>query len=391
MNVEQLTAVLHEVPGPATAARIDPWDLMARAGRRRTRRRAGLTACALAGAALVLPQLVSRDGSQLLVPAGPGLDQATLAELTVDGQLPLACGGAARLEALTAQPGAEKADTPEARGLRDVIAHDPTGGMSPQSSGGWVLIRRSGSTVTWGQRERAIGIGATLTLQRRGDRYVFAGSGGCGPVAYPDGSSAEPFGPYVDLGLSLQLSYMGDTCDPRLPRVVVRESESTVDVLLLRRPPPKLPGPCAGAGRAGSVDAPLSRPLAGRQVRNLGYVPARPVLSAADEAVDRARTGADQAVVDQLCRQEGTRRGLSVSAAYLSDVASVKAAVPATRVAWRALADDAVAADCYLRHPGRSISSVVAAPGVPSEVRVARHTGSLLDRVPEVGGRPFRN
>lgn len=62
--------------------------------------------------------------------------------LTVDGMEPRACGGAADMSALTAEVGAETADSPEATALRD-ITRTGIAGMSFPPADGWVVLARS--------------------------------------------------------------------------------------------------------------------------------------------------------------------------------------------------------------------------------------------------------
>lgn len=234
---------------------------------------AAVAAVALSGSSA--PGAVSRLSAA--GPAGGGrIDPAEVAERTVDGLPPLACAGQGPLEALAADPGAELLDTPEAAGLRDVIATDPTQGMSPQTPHNWVLLGRKGDVVSFGQRSGVIGIGATVSVERHGDRYTFAGSGGCGPVGYADGRAPLGLGPYADRGGHLRFSYTGGACDaPQGPRVVVHESSQRVDVLAFQPREVLAPGTvCLGVGLLKTLDVPIAQPLAGRQVRDLAFLPA---------------------------------------------------------------------------------------------------------------------
>ena len=233
-----------------------------------------------AGAAVTLAGSSAPGPASLLSAAGTTdgerIDPAEVAERTVDGMPPLACGGQGPIESLAAEPGAELLDTPEAAGLRDVIATDPTGGMSPQTPHDWVLLGRKDDVVFFGQRSGVIGIGATVGVQRHGDRYTFAGSGGCGPVGYADGRAPVVLGPFEDRGAHLRITYTGGACDaPQGPRVVVHESSQRVDVLAFQPPEVLEPGTgCVGVGIFRTLDVPIAQPLAGRQVRDLAYLPA---------------------------------------------------------------------------------------------------------------------
>lgn len=211
--------------------------------------------------------------------AGPGVDPAVVAELTVDGMQPLACGFAP-IDVVAAEPGVENADTAESRALREVIASTERS-MSPQDGRDWVEMWRGENLVEYGRRTGVVGISSVLGVEKGPDGYTFGGSFGCGPVGYRDGRAADRAEVYVDRGGSLEVPYDGGSCDTRPDEVRVHETDEYVDLLLLR-PPPLLEG-CVGVGMGRSVIAVLARPVAGRTVRNVGYVPAQVMLRDAEE------------------------------------------------------------------------------------------------------------
>jgi hypothetical protein len=387
MTDEDLTAALRALPVPELL--VDPTRI-AEVGRRRRRHRRAAAGGAVAALSAFASVIVLATGPgappQVLVPAGPGLDQASIDERTVDGLPALACGGLAALSALTATPGAETADTPEARGLRKVITDDPSGGASTQTPHGWVLLQRNGDQVTYGQRQGRVGLGAIVTVQRRDDRYVFGSSGGCGPVGYADGRTGMPLDTWSDRGDHLVINYGGDSCDLRHPSVHVHETAASVDVLVVTPKPLQRTSACGGVGLSAHLDVPLLRPVGGRLVRNIAYLPAVELLSTKQDAAQRRADQTAHDTVTQLCAGLGGR----VDAAYVSDVASVRNAVPTTRQPWAHLTGDTVAADCWIRNPDASRRAVVAAAGVPSVTRTRRSTAGLLDRVPETAGRRYR-
>lgn len=202
-----------------------------------------------------------------------GIDPDLVAAMTIDGMAPRACGGLAPLEVLAARPGAENADTAQARALRAVIAHDPTAGQSPQRPTGWVLLREnSAGQVTFGQRTGQVGIGATVDLQRHASEYAWAGSGGCGPVAYPDGRAAVRADSYTSHSQKMQVHYSGGGCSSSPVSLTVRETPDFVDVLLVQ---PAAQGNtwCAGEATMETATASLQQPLGTRKVRDLSNLP----------------------------------------------------------------------------------------------------------------------
>jgi len=285
MTDQDLSIALRALTVPMLS--VDPADIEAVGRRRRRHRRAAAGAAALSVTAVVI-LLSGGPGSrhQVLNAAAPGLDQASVDERAVDGLPALACGGLAPLSALAARPGAETANTPEARGLRQVI-DDPTGGQSPQRPHDWVLLQRQGDRVTFGQRQGPVGVGTTVTLQRNGDRYVFSGSSGCGPVGYADGRSGMYLGTWTDRGDHLVIDYIGGSCDPGPPSVHVHERASSVDVLVLTPKPQRPATACSGVGTFEHVDVALREPLGGRVVRNIAYLPAKTLNSTEPDAGQR--------------------------------------------------------------------------------------------------------
>lgn len=308
MNDEELAALLHSLGPRAGEVRpeaVDPVVIVRSGRRRRAGRFAAITAAvAVVAVAIAVPvtTLGSRPTPRAVVTVGvPGIPTAD--ELTVDGMPPLACGGVAPLSVLTASGDAETANTPEAAGLRDIIAHDGTGGESPQHPGRWVLLAEHDGKAYFGQREGAVGINATVTLQDKAGVWGFYQSGGCGPVGYADGSRTEALDTYTVAGNTLTIRYVGGDpsegdCYSGPLTMHVHEHAATVDVLAVLPTPRPLPHKtaCSLVGYPKYVTVQLAAPLGSRSVRNIGYVPPWTLQS---QAASQAQAAADAAAYTQ--------------------------------------------------------------------------------------------
>ncbi len=282
MDNEDLRERLAALPAPPSIG-IDPGSI-ARAGRRRRRRHRvvggalGSTAVAAAVLTVSLSAALSRSSARLDASLSSPGDPAATSLLVLDGQQPLACG-IASVSALSARGGDEKAGTPEAAALREVFAHDPTRGESPQTADNWVLLARQGDSVTFGQRQGAIGLGDTVTETKAASgRWAMSGSGGCGPLGWADGRAAAVLSSYaVDAaGDSLTLPYDApSSCAAGDPQVRVAETNASVSVLVIPAPP--RPGLCGGGGRDHPITVHLTNPLGARPVLDVGRLPAVPL------------------------------------------------------------------------------------------------------------------
>lgn len=286
MNDDALRARLHELTpksGEIDPTTIEPGAII-RSGHRRRLSRMVATGMAtvIVAAGIAVPVIVTSrmSSTRVSVVSGvPGIPTAS--ELNVDGMPARACGGIAPLSVLTQPGGAENADTPEAASLRNIIAHDPTGGMAPETSHDWVLLAESDGKVTFGQRTGPVGMGAIVTLAEHDGTYTFSQSGGCGPVGYADGSSIQDLEAYSVHGKSLTIRYTGGIypagiCNSGPPTVHVFQHAETVDVLAVL-PPPKPPADgsgCSLVGRTKALTVYLAAPLGHRTLRDIGYVPA---------------------------------------------------------------------------------------------------------------------
>lgn len=279
--------------------------------------------------------------------------------LTVDGREPAACGVAANLSVLTAEPGAEKADTPEAAALREV-ARTGIAGMSFPPANGWVVLARNEDEVTFGHREGEVGIGHVVTVRREGADWTFANSGGCGPFGYDDGRRAAHIDTYKEEPGELLLQWTGGTCDDgSAPHVAVSETDEAISVLLV--PPADSDGACAGVGTSESTPVALESPVAGRRVENVGYLPVRIVPSGEQYVADQQAEGAAYAAAEVLCNRGAAELGSAAAeVVYSIDVATVRRYVQATKQPWGSLPPDAIAGHCYLeRDDGRTWAYVV--------------------------------
>lgn len=205
-------------------------------------------------------------------------------DLVVDGMPPLACGGIASMSTLSAPSGAENDNTPEAAELRVLIKTGIAGGEYQPPATNWTVLARTADTVTFGHREGPIGIGDTITVQRKGAGYTFAGSGGCGPVGYRDGRQAQNIDSYQVVKGGLEIQWLGGEClgetsPPSRPTLKAIETPTTVAVLLVPALGKPLPAGtfCAGVGRIMHATVALQAPLGRRSVSDAGYVPRHPL------------------------------------------------------------------------------------------------------------------
>lgn len=285
--------------------------------------------------------------------------------LTVDGMEPRACG-VAPMSALTAQPGAEDEDSPEAAALREVL-RTGIAGMSFPPQDGYVALDRTPEQVTFGRREGEVGIGAVVTVRRQDGAWGFGGSGGCGPIGWADGRRAAKVDTYTARPGSLVLHWTGGTCDDgAAPVVRVSEDGDVVSVLLV--PPPRSTGDCDDAGTSESTPVALEAPVGDRRVQNVGFLPVRPVPSRAAYEADAAAQAAAYTAAEALCQAAATELGGTVEVVFPTDVAAVRDAVPQTRSSWQPVAGSTTAGHCYLETGEGTTWAAVTAPGVPTVV-----------------------
>ena len=261
---------------------------------------------------------------------------------------PRACGGAADLSALTAEPGAEKADTPEAAALRE-ITRTGIAGMSSPPADGWVILARSGDEVTFGHREGDLGVGHVVAVRRQGSEWTFAGSGGCGPLGYRDGRQATNLTTYVEKPGQLLLSWTGGTCDGGAPpHVAISETDEVVSVLVV--PPKDSGGSCSGVGTSERTPVELLSPVGARRVENVGYLPVQVVPSQEQYEADAEADAREYEVAERLCTEAAASFGQRPAVVYPTDVRTVVAHVPEAARSWSGVATDAAAGHCYLEH-----------------------------------------
>jgi hypothetical protein len=365
---------LRTVKSPGSADRIDPYRIAARGRKQRGRRRALVTSTAIVVVALGVGAVHAATSVR---PQPIGQSDGVSPILTFNGMAPLACGGLAPLSALSAPGGAENANTPEAKALRYGFAHDPTGGESPQTPHGWVLLARRGDQVTFGQREGRVGIGATVNVVRKGNGYIWDGSGGCGPIGYTDGQTAMRMETFDDGNRYLTLRYMGGRCDTRMPALRVRESKTRIDVLVVGPKPIPATQVCADVGVDKTIQVPLLSPRDGRTVYDNSYFPALVLPTTAQARAADAEQNRIDTEADSLCQQEGASRGRPLAASFTTAVATVRADVPSSRQPWASLPGDQLAGYCYLGTVPTDVITVATTRSGPA-VLVNRHYTSRL-------------
>ncbi len=283
-----LKAQLRRLEPPPGMSGPDVTLLAATARRRRDGRRlavfTGVAAVAATIAVVLLPKGAD-DRNEITVRPPTPTPAAASDPRSIDGLVPLACGGAGPLSAMSAAPGAERANTPEAAELRRLITQTIAGGMYRPPKTNWVVVGRTHDTVTFGHREGTVGIGDTIVVKRAGAGYTFATSGGCGSIGYSNGRAAELVYGYRSVGTELTLMWTGGWCGPGAeprPSVKVLETKTTIQVLLVQAlAPPVPPGTfCAGISRNVTTTVSLRAPVGDRKVINIGYIPDLPVIKA---------------------------------------------------------------------------------------------------------------
>lgn len=349
--------------------------VLAAAGRRRRRVRRVLggsaLALAVAGTALVAPVLLPA-GTDTLVPA----DEPALAPLTLDGRQPLACQ-VAPLSTLSEAPGAERADTPQAAALRDIL-RTGIANMSFPPKDGWVVLASTPRRQTFGHRVGPVGVDQSVAVERKGGRWEFANSGFCPPLSF-DGRIAAHLDIYRETGRDLLLPWMGGRCvgDDRRPKndVRVRETDDVVQVLVV----PGLAGAapkgefCAGVGTGEQTTVTLSRSLGDRRVEDAGSYPPRPLLSEQQEQDRRMREAAVDARAGTLCTRAHRALGAKTDIAIPLTAAVVRRALPDLPARFAELPNATPVAQCYLRPPADGVLSVVVADGVSPYVYDRSH------------------
>lgn len=332
-----------------------PAVLVGMSRKRQRRHRAAVAVVVAAVVVAVVPALA-------LVPGRPGPVPVAAEAPRLDGMEALACGKWP-LSTLTGERGAESSRGAEAAGLRTAIATAQAPLQYPKS--GWTLLGRDAAegTVTFGNRRGDVGLQDVLTLKRNdAGAYVFAGSGGCGPLGFKDGRRATRLDTYTVAGRTLTLNWLGGVCgDGSEAEVVVDEQDDTVSVMLV--PPPDGPGSCPQVGRSERTAVQLAAPLGTRNVVDAGYLPTLDLPSEAayeaQIAVDSQRDTAARA----LCGTTAQALGGKPEVSYPETVGHVRDAVSAARSTWAGLSAQGPAAHCYLRQPDGAIWAYVASIG----------------------------
>ncbi len=218
---------------------------------------------------------------------------------------------------------------------------------------------------------------------------VIVRSGGCGPLGYRDGSAAVPMSYYAVRGNEIVLHYEGGSC-PR-GQISLRQQETATQVRVLAvlgPPPPAAAGTaCGGVGLNSTLTAVLLRPLGTRTVVDASRSPSQVVPDEAQNAQDAIDRGNALAMCADLERlTHGQLRAWSIT-----DVATVRADVPASRVAWAKLDGRKLAADCYLTIDDGTTIVVDHTAGLPSIVRDHDYLGTSYPRLPSIPGHPARD
>lgn len=364
-----------DLPSPA---------VLASAGRRRRRGRRALEgaglALAVAGAAVVVPSLLPA-GSDSVVAA----DDPARATLTLDGTQPLACQ-VAPLSALSEAPGAERADTPQAAALRELL-RTGIAGMSFPPKDGWVVLASTPTRQTFGHRVGPVGVDQSVAVELRDGTWGFSNSGGCPPLRFGQREAAR-LDTYRQTGRDLLLPWMGGRCvgEDRQSQNDVRvlETDEVVQVLVVPGREAAAPndGFCAGVGTSEQTTITLSRPLGDRRVEDAGTYPPRPLLSAQQERDRRLRETAKDARAGTLCTRAHRVLGAKTDIAYPLTAAVVRGALPDLPSRFADLPNASPVAQCYLRPPGGGVLSVVIADGIEPYVYDRTHsTSGLFERL----------
>lgn len=296
-------------------------------------------------------------------PPNPSIDLATAPRQ--------ACGGVGPYDLLTATPGAEREDSPEAAALRAYLARP----IETAPADGWIVLTREPGWVLFGRWTRAVGIKETVAFERDEEgRWQFASSGGCDGVIGVGGRAAERVTSYRGEGEDLVLSWDGGTCvgddRPQRADVQVRESPEQVSVLLVPIPRSYSEEICAGLGTQEESHAQLMQPVGDRTVVDAGVV-GEPVVGEQGELrrATEARQDAEafaQRQADAFCAEGAATLGRAPKVAFVSTYHDVHAALPG--LPWEPLPADAGVAQCMVSEPDGSITAAVFRPGYPAFV-----------------------
>ena len=196
------------------------------------------------------------------------------------------CGGVSVPVAMLAAPGGAETGTSKASAaLRAFLANNPWKGMGTVTAKNWLLLSQTSKTLVFGQRTGRIGVGAVVTLTRKGSSFTPTALGGCGPAGLGGDESGEPVEATVQ-GSQLTLRWEnGSNCGTGPARtarvesrVLVQEDAQSVHILLLSKPSPNA-GPlpagqaCAGVGLASAAHVTLETPLGTRTLVDDSRVP----------------------------------------------------------------------------------------------------------------------
>ncbi len=296
-------------------------------------------------------------------PPNPSIDLATAPRQ--------ACGGVGGYDLLTAKPGAEQGDTPEAAALRAYLARP----VETAPADGWIVLAQAPDHVLFGRRTGAAGIKETVAFTRDAEGgWQFASSGGCDGVIGVGGRAAERVTSYREQDGELVLSWDGDTCvgEDRRQRadVQVHESAEQVSVLLVPIPRSYVEGACPGLGTQEESRAQLAQPVGDRTVVDAGVV-GEPVVGEQGELRRElaARSAVEAFARDQasaFCVEGATTLGGTPKDAFASTYEDVHAALPA--LPWKPLPTGAAVAQCIVSAPDGSITAAVFRPGYPAFV-----------------------
>lgn len=276
-----LQRLLRSADAPS-CLRLEPPQTLAERGAARHHRRialgAGLAVVLLAAGVLIGRAVLERPGppDDLLVAAGPAPEDRQV--ISLDGEEPKVCG-TAPLAALTAEPGAERADTTAAAALRAGTVLD---GMSPEQgplpATGWIELSSTVDEVSFGHRTGRLGIDRTVRVQRQPQgTWQLTSSGVCGGLTYSGGRRAARLSGYeAPAPDRLTVHWLGGACDDdKAMEVRVVEEADSVSVLVV--PAHDGSESCVDLGVPRRASLALSTPLGDRPVLNAGFVPARAV------------------------------------------------------------------------------------------------------------------
>ena len=165
------------------------------------------------------------------------------------------------------------------------MADNPWGVEAPITEATWSVLSRTETTLVFGQRTGAVGIGSVVTLTNRGGRWQPDTLGGCGTVVPPAGESSAVIESASLHGTDLRLTWLAGSCGgPDPDEVVVRtETEQTSDglhVLIVTRPKKNRSrsGWCAGVGLSATVHVRLQHRLDQPVLWNDAKIPSERVM-----------------------------------------------------------------------------------------------------------------